>query len=115
MYVMSFVAAVPTDQKDAYLAHCKMAAEIFKSHGATRVVELWGDVVPEGEKTSFPMAVAAKEGETVVTGWQEWPDKATCDASMEKAMRDPRLAEMGSMPFDAARMIYGGFQTLVDV
>ena len=115
MYVMSFVAAVPTDQKDTYLAHCKMAEEIFKSHGATRVVELWGDMVPEGEKTSFPMAVAAKEGETVVTGWQEWPDKATCDASMEKAMRDPRLVEMGSMPFDAARMIYGGFQTLVDV
>ena len=115
MYVMSFVAAVPTDQKDTYLAHCKMAAEIFKSHGATRVVELWGDMVPEGEKTSFPMAVAAKEGETVVTGWQEWPDKATCDASMEKAMRDPRLVEMGSMLFDAARMIYGGSQTLVDV
>ena len=88
MYVMSFVAAVPTDKKDAYLAHCKMAAEIFKSHGATRVVELWGDMVPEGEITSFPMAVAAKDGETVVTGWQEWPDKTTCDASMEKAMSE---------------------------
>lgn len=115
MYVMSFVAAVPTDQKDAYLKHCKMAAEIFKSHGATRVVELWGEMVPDGKTTSFPLAVAAKEGETVVTGWQEWPDKATCDASIEKAMSDPRLAEMGGMPFDAARMIYGGFQTLVDV
>jgi uncharacterized protein YbaA (DUF1428 family) len=115
MYVMSFVAAVPTDQKDAYLAHCRMAAEIFKSHGALRVVELWGDRVPEGEQTSFPLAVAAKEGETVVTGWQEWPDKATCDANMEKAMRDPRLAEMGALPFDAARLIYGGFETLVDM
>lgn len=115
MYVMSFVAAVPADQKEAYLEHCRMAADIFKSHGALRVVELWGDMVPEGEVTSYPMAVAAKEGEVVVTGWQEWPDKATCDASMEKAMSDPRLADMGAMPFDAARMIYGGFQTLVDV
>ncbi|KEJ89113.1 DUF1428 domain-containing protein [Sulfitobacter donghicola] len=115
MYVMSFVAAVPTDQKEAYLAHCVKAAEIFKSHGALRVVELWGDMVPEGEKTSFPLAVAAKEGETVVTGWQEWPDKATCDANIEKAMSDPRLAEMGALPFDGARMIYGGFDALVDV
>lgn len=115
MYVMSFVAAVPNDQKDAYLAHCKTAAEIFKSHGALRVVELWADMVPDGVTTSYPRAVAAKEGETVVTGWQEWPDKETCDANMEKAMRDPRIVEMGSLPFDTARMIYGGFTTLVDV
>jgi uncharacterized protein YbaA (DUF1428 family) len=92
-----------------------MAAKIFKEHGALRVVELWGDMVPDGEITSFPMAVAAQEGETVVTGWQEWPDKQTCDANMENAMRDPRLAEMGALPFDGTRMIYGGFQTLVDV
>ncbi len=114
MFVMSFVAAVPTDQKDAYLTHCKAAAEIFKLHGALRVVELWGVMVPEGVNTSFPRAVDAKEGETVVTGWQEWPDKATCDANMEKAMSDPRFAEMGALPFDTGRMIYAGFETLVD-
>jgi len=115
MYIMSFVAAVPTDQKDAYLAHCKAAAEIFKSHGALRVVELWGDMIPPGDQTSYPRAVNAAEGETVVTGWQEWPDKATCDANMEKAMSDPRLSAMGAMPFDGARLIYGGFETLVDI
>ena len=115
MYVMSFVAAVPTDRKEAYLAHCREAAEIFKSHGAVRVVELWGDMVPEGELTSYPMAVKAGPGETIVTGWQEWPDKATCDAGMEKAMSDPRLSNMGEMPFDAKRMIYAGFSTLVDL
>lgn len=115
MYVMSFVAAVPTADKEAYLAHCKTASEIFKSHGALRVVELWGSDVPDGENTSYPLAVAAKPDETIVTGWQEWPDKETCDANMEKAMSDPRLAEMGALPFDGARMIYGGFSTLVDV
>lgn len=115
MYVMTFVAAVPTASKDAYLTHCKAAAEIFKSHGALRVVELWGADVPSGETTSYPVAVKAKEGETVVTGWQEWPDKATCDANIEKAMSDPRLAAMGALPFDGARMIYGGFDALVDV
>jgi uncharacterized protein YbaA (DUF1428 family) len=115
MYAMCFVAAVPKDQKQAYLDHSIRAAEVFKSHGATRVVECWGDVIPDGKVTSYPLAVAAKEGETVVTGWQEWPDKATCDANMEKAMNDPRLREMGEMPFDGARLIYGGFQTLVDL
>lgn len=115
MYVMTFVAAVPTAEKEAYLSHCKKAAEIFKSHGALRVVELWGSEVPEGKTTSYPMAVAAAKGETVVTGWQEWPDKATCDANIEKAMSDPRLAEMGPLPFDGSRMIFGGFSTLVDV
>jgi uncharacterized protein YbaA (DUF1428 family) len=115
MYIMSFVAAVPTDQKEAYLAHCKAAAEIFKSHGALRVVEVWGDMVPEGETTSYGRAVNVQAGETVVTGWQEWPDKATCDANMEKAMSDPRLGAMGEMPFDATRLIYGGFETLVDI
>ena len=115
MYVMSFVAAVPTNQKDAYLAHCKAAAEIFKSHGALRVVEVWGDIVPEGETTSYGRTVKVQAGETVVTGWQEWPDKATCDANMEKAMSDPRLDAMGEMPFDATRLIYGGFETLVDI
>lgn len=115
MYVMSFVAAVPTASKEMYLAHCKAAAEVFRSHGALRVVELWGADVPEGQTTSFALAVQAKEDETVVTGWQEWPDKATCDANIEKAMSDPRLANMGPLPFDGTRMIYGGFDALVDV
>ncbi len=114
MYVMSFVAAVPTARKDDYLAHCVKAAEIFKSHGATRVVELWGDFVPEGQVTSYGRAVRAQEDETIVTGWQEWPDKATCDANMEKAMSDPRFQAMGDMPFDGKRMIYAGFDALVD-
>jgi uncharacterized protein YbaA (DUF1428 family) len=112
---MSFVAAVRTDQKQAYLAHCEQAAAIFKEYGALRVVELWGAQVPEGAKTSFPMAVHLAQGETVVTGWQEWPDKTTCDVNMEKVMQDPRLAAMGELPFDGARMIFGGFEALVDV
>jgi uncharacterized protein YbaA (DUF1428 family) len=115
MYMMCFVAAVPSDQKDAYLAHSSKAAEIFKEFGATRVVECWGDFILPGEMTSYPMAVAAKEGETVVTGWQEWPDKETAHANMEKAMSDPRLAAMGEMPFDGKRLIFGGFETLIDV
>ncbi len=115
MYIMTFVAAVPDANKQAYLDHSIQAAEIFKEYGATRIVECWGDFILPGEVTSFPMAVAAKEGETVVTGWQEWPDKATAHACMAKMQTDPRFEAMGEMPFDGKRMIFGGFETLLDV
>ena len=114
-YVMSYIAAVPEARKAEYQRHCELAAAVFKDHGATRIVECWGDQVPPGEVTSFPMAVKAEEGEIVVTGWQEWPDKATHDANMEAAMKDPRFREMGEMPFDGKRMIFAGFQTILDV
>ncbi|NNF72542.1 MAG: DUF1428 domain-containing protein [Rhodobacteraceae bacterium] len=114
-YIMSYAAAVPTAKKAEYLRHCELAAEVFKSHGATRIVECWGDQVPPGEVTSFPLAVQAKDDETVVIGWQEWPDKATHDANIQAAMKDPRFHEMGEMPFDGKRMIFAGFETVLDL
>lgn len=113
-YVMTYVAAVPTANRQAYAAHAAKVAAVFREHGATRVVECWGDMVPPGEVTSFPLAVKAREGETVVMGWQEWPDKATHDASFQAAMQDPRLSGMGEMPFDGKRMIFAGFEVVVD-
>ena len=114
-YMMCYVAAVPTARKADYLKHATLAAEVFKDHGATRIVECWGDQVPPGDVTSFPLAVQAKDDETVVIGWQEWPDKATHDANMQNAMSDPRFGDMGEMPFDGKRMIFGGFATEVDL
>ena len=114
-YVMSYVGAVPSDKKDEYLKHAAIAAEVFKEYGATRVVECWGAAVPPGEVTSYPLAVKAEEGETVVTGWQEWPDQATQEENMPKAMQDPRLAVLRDMPMDGKRMIFGGFETLLDI
>lgn len=112
---MSFVAAVPTAKKDAYIAHSTAAAAIFKECGATRVVEAWGEMILPGEVTSFPMAVQAQQGETVVTGWQEWPDAATAHACMESMESDPRFAALGDLPFDGKRMIFGGFDAIVDL
>ena len=114
-YVMCYVAAVPTDKKDEYSAFAAKAAAIFKDHGATRVVECWGLAVPPGETTSYPLAVRAKEGETVVTGWQEWPDKASQEAGVAMAMQDPRFKELGMPPMDGKRMIFGGFEVLTDL
>ena len=110
-YVDGFVAAVQTANRAAFLEHAKIAAAVFKEHGALSSVDCWGDDVPEGKLTSFPLAVQRKPDETVVFGWLTWPSRAARDAGMKKAMEDPRMKEM-KMPFDGKRMIYGGFEVI---
>jgi uncharacterized protein YbaA (DUF1428 family) len=113
-YVDGFVVPVPLAKKDTYVRHAQEAAVIFREHGATGVVECWGDDVPPGKLTSFPLAVQCKEGETVVFSWITWPSKAVRDVGMAAFMKDPRMAAMGEMPFDGKRMIFGGFQMVVN-
>ncbi|MCB9958893.1 MAG: DUF1428 domain-containing protein [Rhodospirillaceae bacterium] len=113
-YIDGFVMAVPTANKDAFAAHATAAVPIFKDHGALSVTECWGDDVPEGKVTSFPMAVQRRADETVVFSWIVWPSKAVRDGAMAKLMNDPRFEELGEMPFDGKRMIMGGFQPIVD-
>ena len=114
-YVEGFVTAVPAKNKEIYREHAAKAAEMFRELGATRIVEAWGDDVPDGKLTDFRRAVQAKPDEVVVFSWIEFPSKAARDEAMQKMMNDPRIQEMtASMPFDGQRMIYGGFETLVD-
>ncbi|WP_274426653.1 DUF1428 domain-containing protein [Chelativorans sp. YIM 93263] len=112
-YINGMVAAVPSENKDAYLAHVRSAGAIFKEYGATQCVDAWGDDVPHGKVTDFHRAVQATADETVVFSWITWPDKATHDAAWEKIMQDPRMTDM-KMPFDGQRMVYGGFETLLE-
>ena len=114
-YLDGFVAAVPAANKEAYLKHAADAAIVFKDYGALSVVESWGDDVPEGKITSFPMAVKREDGEVVVFSWIEWPSKAVRDSAWGKIMADPRMdPARAPMPFDAKRMIYGGFQIIME-
>lgn len=114
-YIEGFVCAVPTANKEEYRKHATDAAPLFKEFGVTRMVENWGDDIPKGKITDFQGAVQAKDDETVVFSWFEYPDRATRDAANEKIMNDPRMKEMGAnMPFDGQRMIYGGFESFVD-
>jgi uncharacterized protein YbaA (DUF1428 family) len=114
-YIDGFVAAVPTANRDKYRSHAEKAAAVFKEHGALQVVECWGNDVPEGKLTSFPMAVKRKDDETVIFSWVSWPSKAVRDAGWPKVMADPRLqSDTNPMPFDAQRMIYGGFEMIVN-
>lgn len=114
-YVDGFVAAVPTANREAYRKHAEAAAVVFKEQGALKFVECWGDDVPDGEITSFPMAVKRKDDETVVFSWIIWPSRAVRDAAMPKIMSDPRLQpDANPMPFDGKRLIYGGFEVIVE-
>lgn len=113
-YVDGFIAAVPTANREKFKKHAESAAVIFKENGALSVAECWGDDVPDGKLTSFPMAVKLQEGETVVFSWIVWPDKPTRDAGMQKFMADPRIQkDVNPMPFDGQRVVFGGFEMIV--
>ena len=115
-YVDGFVAAVPTANREAFRKHAESAAAIFKEHGASKVVECWGDDVPEGTLTSFTMAVRRTDDETVIFSWVTWPSRQVRDEGWKAVMADPRMqAEGNPMPFDGKRMIYGGFEAIVEV
>lgn len=112
-YVAGFVTPVETARKAEYLELAARSWPIFRDHGAVEFRECWGDAVPEGKVTSFPMAVKVTPDETVVFSWIVFPDKATHDACMASMESDPRwkeFADPDKMPFDMKRMIYGGFE-----
>lgn len=113
-YVDGFMAAVPSGMKEAYRTYAAERALLFRDHGALRVVETWEDDVPEGKLTSFPLAVKRAAGEAVVLAWVAWPSKEVRDAGWKKIMEDPRMAQDSGVPIDGKRMIYGGFETIVD-
>ena len=117
-YVDGFVIAVPTASREKFIRHAKEFDDVFMELGATRILECWGDDVPDGKLTDFRRAVQATEDETVVFSWVEWPDKATRDAAaarMRELMKtEPRMdPEKNPMPFDGRRLIFGGFSPVV--
>ena len=114
-YIDGFVIAVPDASREKFVAHANTFDTMFLEFGATRVTECWADDVPEGKLTDFRRAVQAKEDESVVFSWIEWPDKATRNAGMEKFMKDPRMEAAGDMPFDGKRMIFGGFTPVINL
>lgn len=114
-YIDGFVLAVPEANKAAYLEHATKALAMLKEFGVARMVETWADDVPDGTLTDFRKAVNAEPGEAVVFSWMAYPDRATRDAAGAKMRDDPRMDEFSaSMPFDGRRMIYGGFEPIVD-
>lgn len=115
-YVDGFVLAVPKANLETYKELARQAGEVWKEHGALAYVECVADDVPYGELTSFPRAVQAKDDETVVFSWIVYPSRQDRDAVMEKVMADPRTRpNFEAMPFDTRRMIFGGFETFMQL
>lgn len=116
-YVDGFIIAVPKKNLDAYRRMAAKCAKIWREHGALGVRECVAEDVKVGKHTSFPRSVKVKPGETVVFSWIEYKSRADRDRVNAKVMKDPRIAKMmdpKEMPFDAKRMIYGGFEVIVD-
>ena len=114
-YIDGFVIAAPTASRQEVIDYATRFDPMFLELGALRVVEAWGVDVPHGKVTDFHRAVQAKDDETVMFSWIEWPDKATRDAGMQKMMEDPRMEAANPMPFDGKRMIFGGFENVLDL
>lgn len=117
-YIDGFVIAVPTANRQQFIDHARHFDTLLLEQGATRILECWGDDVQHGKQTDFYRAVDAKDDETTVFSWIEWPDKGTRDAAfarMEELMKtDERFdPAKNPMPFDGKRMIYGGFSPVV--
>jgi len=115
-YFEGFLVPVPESKREEYRKHASDGTPIFHEFGIQRHVEAWDSDVPEGKVTDFRKAVDAKPDEKVVFAWFEYPDQATRKAAGERFRTDPRTKEMAQspMPFDAKRMIYGGFEAIVE-
>ncbi|MCG8558840.1 MAG: DUF1428 domain-containing protein [Hyphomicrobiales bacterium] len=115
-YIEGFLLAVPTDKREAYKRFAESFVPIYKELGAIGMTECWGDDVPDGKVTSFPMAVKAEKDETVVLAWIVWPSKEVRDEGNKKMLEHPRFKDMdpSQMPFDGMRMILGGFEVLLE-
>lgn len=112
-YVDGMVASVPDHDRQSFLDHAARTSALFKEKGAIRIVDGWGADVPDGKVTDFKRAVQAKDGETVIFGWIEWPDKATRDAGWGALMADPRMRE-SAPPWNGPLAIFGGFEPIFD-
>ena len=115
-YVDGFLLAVPRAKLDRYRKLAELGGSVWMEHGALSYVECTGDDVPYGELTSFPRAVQAKDDEIVIFAWITYKSRASRDEVVAKVMADERLHfDMATAPFDGKRMIFGGFETMVEL
>lgn len=115
-YTDGFIVPVPKRNLAAYKKMARIAGKVWRDHGALSYVECVEDDVPYGKLTSFPRSVKVKKGEVVVFSWITYKSRKERDAVLKKAMADPRLKmDPKKMPFDAKRMIYGGFKTMMEL
>lgn len=116
-YIDGFLAPVRSGRREDYREAAAKSAQIFIDHGALQVIEAFGDDVPEGKLTDMWRAVQGDKagGEGLVFSWIVWPSKEARNAGWGKAMEDERMKQAPDAPFDGKRIIYGGFETIVEL
>lgn len=116
-YVDGFVVPVPRDKVEDYRKMAEEAGKVWMKHGALSFHECVADDVPDGKTTDFKRSVKLEDGEVVVFAWIVYESRERRDEINARVMEDPFLKnhDMDQMPFDAKRMIYGGFREIVSL
>lgn len=114
-YVQGYVAPVPKDKKADFAEMCATMREVMLDHGAVHALDGWADEIADGKVTDFKRAVAAEDGEAVAFGYVEWPSKQAFEQAQPKIREDERMPAPGApMPLDGKRLIFGGFEMIMD-
>ena len=118
-YVDGLIIPVPKKNMEDYRRIAEACAKIWREHGALEVRECVAEDVKMGKLTSFPRSVQRKPSETVIFSWIVYKSRADRDRVNAKVMKDPRLTKMmeeqkEKPAFDGKRMIFGGFEMLVE-
>ncbi|PCH61706.1 MAG: RNA signal recognition particle [SAR86 cluster bacterium] len=113
MYVNTYILSVAENKKQEYICIANIFAEVAKDFGAVEIFENWEIEVPDGEHTDYRKAVKAQPGEKIVMSWIIWPGRETAAKAHKGIFIDPRMLEIGKMPFDSKRMILGGFEPIL--
>lgn len=114
-YYDGFVVPVPTAHLAAYKKMAKLAATVWREHGALEYIEAVADDVKPGKQTSFPQSVKLKADEVVVFAYIVYKSRKDRDRVIAKVMADPRMQlDPKDMPFDGKRMFWGGFKGIVE-
>ncbi len=115
-YVDGFLLPLPRKNIPAYRRLAQLGAKVWMEHGALEYRECVGEDLDQTMMLPFPKTLATKKGETVVLAWIVFKSRAHRDRVNKKVLSDPRIAAMAQkkMPFDCARMVYGGFEVLVE-
>ena len=117
-YVDGFVMPLPKTNVDKYREVATAAGKLWMEHGALDYKECLADDVEVGEVTSFPRSVKLEDEETVVFAWISYESRAHRDEVNAKVMEDERmkaLMDPSGEIADYKRMVYGGFEVIVDL
>lgn len=115
-YVDGYVLPIPKKHVGAYRKMASTASKVWRDHGALEYRECLAEQLDVPFGTSFAKQMKLKPGETVVFAWVVFKSRAHRDGVNGKVMKDPCITKMmtSRMPFDPKRMLYAGFNVIVE-